>query len=153
MKEDFCEFENKRAENASAAIRDENFAAHLKQCSKCREAFRVADWMQRLAAETAPSAKLPTAGFLFWKSKIIEKQRAAQRAAKPIFWMETAAIVLISIAMLWLAVKNQTRLEPVWNQIFASLELVAAPFFIALTVGAFAAGAFFIKSLMRKKNH
>lgn len=131
MKNQTCKFEKSVVKESAQGNLNEKLALHVKECAACQETLKVADWMQNFAA-AAPERALPTAGFLWWKAKIIEKQEAGKRAARPIVWTQTAAIFLVFAAAAWLVVKYQTKFSIVAENLSASIELVAAPFIIAL---------------------
>jgi len=136
MKDKICEFEKAVVKESAQGIQNEKLALHVKECADCREALKVAGWMQNFAANPAPKRALPTPGFLWWKSKIIEKQAAGKRAAQPIVWTQTAAVILAIITTVWLAVKFQSKFSTVLENFSASMELIAAPFLIAFVFAA-----------------
>jgi len=137
MKKSICEFEQSVIRNLSASNRSGELSAHLKQCADCREALKVAQWMQTFAASAAKEANaLPAPGFLWWKSKLIERQEAAKRAARPIVWTQIAAALIFTATIFWLLIENQAHLAPVWNNLSTSLELITVPLLIAFICGA-----------------
>ena len=136
MKNKICEFEESVVRETKRGIRNEKLALHIKECAECREALKVANWMRNFAATAAPKRALPTPGFLWWKSKIIEKREAGRRAAQPIVWTQTAAIILVIVTTVWFAVKYQSKFSAVLENFSASIELVAAPFLIAFVFAA-----------------
>ena len=136
MKNRICEFEQAIVKELKQGIPNEKLAVHVKECADCREALKVSNWMQNFATTTAPKRALPTAGFLWWKSKIIEKQEAGKRAAQPIVWTQTAAVILAVITAVWLAVKYQSKFSTVLENFSASIEIIAAPFLIAFVFAA-----------------
>jgi len=135
MRDKICEFEKAVVKEFTQGIQNEKLALHVKECADCREALKVANWMQNFAA-AAPKRALPTPGFLWWKSKIIEKQEAGRRAAQPIVWTQTAAIILVIITTAWLAIKYQSKFSTVIENFSASIELIATPFLIAFVFAA-----------------
>jgi hypothetical protein len=137
MKNQICEFEKAVIKESAGAVHNEKLALHIKQCADCREALKVAGWMRNFAADAAPRRNLPSAGFILWKSKIIEKQQAGRRAAQPIIWTQKGAILLAVIIMAWLAIQYQSKFETVRENFFASFELIAIPFLIAFICVAF----------------
>jgi predicted anti-sigma-YlaC factor YlaD len=137
MKNQICEFEKAVIKESAQGIRTEKLVLHVKECAACREALKVASWMQNFAATAAPKCALPTAGFLRWKSKIIEKREAGRRAAQPIVWTQTAAILLVVITTAWLLIKYQSKFPTVIENFSASFELIAVPFLFAFIFAAF----------------
>ncbi len=136
MKNQICEFEKVVVKELTQEIQNEKLALHVKECPECREVLKIAIWMQNFAAATAPKRVLPTGGFLLWKAKLIEKQSAGKRAAQPIVWTQTTAILLAVITTAWLAIKNQSKFSTVIENFSASFELIAAPFLIAFVFAA-----------------
>lgn len=136
MKNQICEFEKVVVKELTQGIQNEKLALHVKECAGCREALKIASWMQNFAANAAPKRRLPTPGFLRWKSKIIEKREAGERAVQPIVWTQTAAIFLTVVTTAWLAIKYQSKFSTVIENFSASLQLVAAPFLIAAVFAA-----------------
>ncbi len=65
-------------------------AAHLESCDACQEA-RLAWTALRDVAGIANQARLPSAGFLWWKAQIEIKREAAERSVRVIRWMDAAA--------------------------------------------------------------
>lgn len=136
MKKQICEFEKAVIKELTQAVQSEKLALHVKECGGCREALKVAAWMQSFAA-AAPKRALPTAGFIWWKAKLIEKQAAGKRAAQPIVWTQTAAIILVTITAVWLMTKYQAKFSTVIENFSASVELIAAPFLTAFVCAVF----------------
>jgi len=137
MRDKICEFEKAVVKEFGQGILNENLALHVKECADCREALKVTKWMQNFAAvASAPKRTLPTPGFLWWKAKIIEKQEAGKRAAQPIVWTQTAAIILVLLTMIWFAIKFQSKFSTVIENLSASINLIAAPFLIAFVFAA-----------------
>ncbi|MCA1636845.1 MAG: hypothetical protein LC768_00655 [Acidobacteria bacterium] len=135
MKNKICEFEQTVIKELGQGIPNEKLALHVKGCFACKETLKIASWMQNFAAP-APERALPTPGLLWWKSKIIEKQAAGKRAAQPIVWTQTAAVILVIITTAWLAIKYQSKFSTVLENFSASIELIAAPFLIAFVCAA-----------------
>jgi len=136
MKNRICEFEKAVVKEFGLGILNENLALHVKECADCREALKVTEWMQNFAAVAEPKHTLPTPGFLWWKAKIIEKQEAGKRAAQPIVWTQTAAIILVLLTVVWFAIKFQSKFSTVIENLSASINLIAAPFLIAFVFAA-----------------
>ncbi len=136
MKNQICEFEKAVVKESAQGNPNEKLALHVKECADCRDALKVASWMQNFAANAATKRTLPTPGFLWWKSKIIEKREAGKRATQPIMWTQIAAIILAIITTAWLAVKYQSKFSTVLENFSASIKLVAVPFLIAFVFAA-----------------
>ena len=135
MKNPICEFEKAVVKESAQGNLSEKLKLHIKDCADCREALKVVAWLQNFAAE-APKRPLPTAGFIWWKSKIMEKQAAGKRAAQPILWTQTIAVIVAVIASVWFAVVYQSKFAAVIENFSASFELIAVPSLIAFVCAA-----------------
>lgn len=144
MKENNCEFEERIVKGAMAKSPNQKIATHLAQCADCREALRVAGWMQTFAATSEPK-NLPKPGFIRWKAQIVEKQAAANRATKPMMWAQTFTVVSVAATVVWLLFGNHTGFSTTFQALFESFELVAAPFLICFVCAAFVCLTFFYK--------
>ncbi len=127
-----CEYEQSAIKELAQGKQNEKLAAHIKSCAECREALKVARWMQTFAAATMKPQALPAPGLLWWKAQLSKKQEAAKRALQPILWMQIMAAIIVIATLIWLIDKTETQLIPVWNNIFTSLEFIAAPLLIGL---------------------
>jgi uncharacterized Tic20 family protein len=136
MKNQICEFEKAVVNESTRGVLSERLKIHVKDCADCREVLRVAAWLQNFAAEV-PKRPLPTAGFIWWKSKIIEKQAAGRRAAQPILWTQTIAVIVAVVASVWFGFTYQSKFAAVIENFSASIEIIAIPSLIALVCAAF----------------
>ena len=106
----------------SAAARtgewEESLRAHAAECASCREIVDAARWMQDFAGTSPRNAEgdsampdpglsdpgLPDPGVVWWRARMADKQREAERAHKTLAWLEIAAGAAISIGLAgWLA--------------------------------------------------
>jgi predicted anti-sigma-YlaC factor YlaD len=93
---------------------DAALAAHLRTCADCREAFDVARYMTRLAADTdaiAATRTLPEPGQLWWKARLLQRWDAASRATAPVDWMQRIEVVggIIAVVVLLLIFWTDVR--------------------------------------------
>jgi predicted anti-sigma-YlaC factor YlaD len=97
MQPRMCEHEAKIVHAAQTGGTPEaSVAAHLRTCASCREAFDVARYMTRLAAETdavAATRALPEPAQLWWKARLLQRWDEAARATAPIDWMQRIEVV------------------------------------------------------------
>ncbi len=124
-----CEFEQIIVKASRAGFLSEEIKEHIKNCGNCGETLKVANWLHMSARAFEPKT-LPTAGFLWWKSRIIEKRRAAENTAKPILITQTVAAVVAFGTLVWLTFNPAVKFASVgdaFNQVFASIESVAVP--------------------------
>lgn len=101
---------------------DGNLEMHVADCAECLEARKVADWMQKFAARTAPPRNLPAPGLILFKARLLEKYSAARRAVQPIFWMQIASALIVAAAVLYLQAKSGISIGAILTEPFASLS-------------------------------
>jgi hypothetical protein len=93
---------------------DATLAVHLRTCAACREAFDVARYMTRLAAETdalAATRVLPEPGMLWWKARLLQRWDAETRATAPVDLMQRIEVIggLVAVAVLLLMFWSDMR--------------------------------------------
>ena len=64
--------------------------------------MKVARFFQTNLVKEPPPLNLPVAGLVWWKAKLREKQRAAERVGQPILIVQTIAIIIFTGVFLWL---------------------------------------------------
>jgi len=70
---------------------------HLASCDACAEALLVTSFLEQAASEA--SVEVPPAGLVWWKAQLRLRREAEQRAARPILWMERAALILATVSL------------------------------------------------------
>lgn len=135
--------------SASADVR-EKMLQHAANCSDCREALKIANWMRAFAMSAVPPRTLPAPGFLWWKSQLIERQAATARAIQPMVLVQAIAVTLAAVIFLWWLIKNPSqvggqleKLEPAWSGLLVSLKLVAVPLLIGFVCATLACALLF----------
>ncbi len=93
MKREACVYEQEVTRGVASNQLNESMRAHLATCDVCQEAVRVASWMRGLAKATEEESALPSAGFIRWRSQLLEKQEVARRATRPITIVQTVSSV------------------------------------------------------------
>jgi len=134
-KEKICEFEQKIVKEFASQKANQELSVHAANCPNCREALKVAAWMQAFARAESQLPALPTSGFLWWKAQIIQKQTAAQRATQPLVWAQVIAFALAAAAFAGILIIIPEQFASVWKYFSESLELVAAPLLISFLCG------------------
>jgi hypothetical protein len=110
-----CEHESEAVTRAQQPGEpDAALAAHLSSCANCREAFDVARYMTRLAADTdaiAATRVLPEPAQLWWKARLLQRWNAETRATAPLDWMQRVEVVggLVAVAVLLLIFWSDMR--------------------------------------------
>lgn len=97
-----CEFKKKVINQLKARAVDEEIKNHLRDCADCCETEKILNFMQIGIASELAAAKLPTAGFVWWKAQILNKRQAAARAAQPLFIARICALIVAFIVCFWL---------------------------------------------------
>jgi hypothetical protein len=96
-----CEFQSTVVKSVKSGIANNDTDEHLKNCADCQETLRVARFFQTNLMKESPPLNLPVAGFIWWKAKLREKQRAAERVGQPITIVQTIAVVIFAGVLLW----------------------------------------------------
>lgn len=121
MKAEFCEFE----EAVTAAIQrgewNEKLRQHTAGCAACADLELVARYCAE-AAKHAEEPPLPTAGFLWWRAQIAERQEQARRAVAAI---EIVQKVAIGVALVLLVVLLMFSKPVHWEALLAGFGLFA----------------------------
>ncbi len=136
-----CEFEPTVVKFSKSGLSNEEINAHVRDCASCRETLKVASWLQMSTKSAAPQARnLPAAGFVWWKSRIQEKRRAAERVVQPILIAQITAAFVASATLIWLLFSKSPQvdfLDSAFSQAFASMKIVAVPFLTGIICFAF----------------
>jgi hypothetical protein len=104
MQNEICSHEAEVIKAQRSGRWENSLAAHYDSCPHCREAVRVAGWMQTLAATTAKHRALPDPELLWIKSRLFGRQAAAERALQPLWVGDTLARAIVgAFATAWLA--------------------------------------------------
>ena len=126
-----------------AAVRSAEADAHASGCERCRETLLVARALQRLArsASQAPPPAVE-ARSLFRKSQFVARllgeQRTAERAARPLAFVQVVALAALAGAIGWTLMGGATA-SPVAGPSSMAWEL--APTLVRLAAWPLAVGA------------
>lgn len=137
-----CERERSVVQESAAGDLSEAARTHIASCADCREALKVARWMQFFAvsAPTQPP-RLPSAGTLLWKFQLLEKRRAARRVTQPILVAQVAAGIVATTTFLWLTLSGRLpfarQVSAHFGDALAALEAAAAPLLVGFACAAF----------------
>ncbi len=101
-KQTACEFQSAVVKSVKSGIANDDANEHLKNCADCQETLKVARFFQMNLMKELPPLNLPAAGLIWWKAKLREKHRAAERVGQPITIVQTIAIVIFTVVFLWL---------------------------------------------------
>lgn len=124
IKQKACELEPQTIKFVKSGFANDEISAHLHRCASCRETAKVVAFFQtNLKNETSA---LPAAGFVFWKSKIIEKRRLQERVAQPILAAQTAAAVTVFATALWFLISKPAPLAAAFDALAPVQSLAAS---------------------------
>ena len=101
-KQTACEFQAAVVKSIKSGIANDGTNEHLKNCADCQETLKVARFFQTNLMKEPPPLNLPVAGLIWWKSKLREKHRAAERVGQPIKIVQTIAVVIFAGVFFWL---------------------------------------------------
>jgi len=130
-KQTACEFEPTVVKSFKSNFQTDEIAEHIYGCADCQETAKVVRFFQSNLTHESPSKNLPVAGFVWWKSRLREKQRAAEQVAQPILIVQTVAVVVLVGVLIWLFDNGSLQVSSL-NRIFASLEKVIVPMFAVI---------------------
>lgn len=122
-----CEFEHSVVGAVKTGTINNQIAEHIKSCADCRETVKITRFFQITLMNEPQPKKLPAVGFIWFKSRLREKQRAAENVTKPILIVQTAAVVIFIGLFIWLLntdFSNLLFLESALHRVFASIEQI-----------------------------
>ena len=125
-----CDFEQTVVKSLKSGFVNEETSRHIKACANCRETAKVMQFFQANLLKESPPKNLPAAGFVWWKFKLREKQRQAERVAQPMLIAQLAAVLIVTGTFIWLRQSNSPQilsLQAAFNRVFASMEVIAFP--------------------------
>jgi hypothetical protein len=119
MRNEPCPHEEAVLEARKTDQWEDPLKTHAASCAECREAVRIAGWMQTLAATAAERRPLPDADLLWIKARLFARQAAEDRAMQPLILGDMLARAIVgAFAAAWLALSwpgMQSYLLGLWN--------------------------------------
>jgi hypothetical protein len=146
-----CDFEQTVVKSIKSGLVGGEISEHIKACADCSETAKVMQFFQMNLPGESPPKNLPAAGLVWWKFRLQEKQRRAERVAQPILIAQIAAGFVAFVMIVWL---RQSYSEPFFSlqsalgRIFESAGTIAFPFAIGLSCFALVS-AIFVLTLRR----
>lgn len=138
MSEKECHLTRRIAAESAAGRLSEELAAHIALCVNCGETLRIANMMRAIARATPMPRALPTTDLLLWKSRLLERRAAQERATKHLIVVQAATFIVAALTLLWWANRNSAqlgeelaKLKLIESGLLASFQLVAQPLLIA----------------------
>lgn len=135
IKQTECPSEQIVVKSVKSGFTGEETAAHIQSCNICREAVKVVQFFQKNLINDMPPKNLPSAGLIWWKSRLRNRQRAAERVAKPIYIAQSVGSVVALATFLWFMTRDSTgfsSLDSGLSRVFTSMEQVVFPLAIGL---------------------
>jgi len=123
-----CEFEKLVLQSIRSKAEDPEIERHLRSCAACKETAKIARFINADLVEESAQHKLPTAGFIWWKSSLQQKQRAAETVVHPTRMAHAAALFIAFFTVLWLVSSGwyqQSFIAPAFDRVLDSLESLA----------------------------
>ena len=130
-----CDFEQTIVKSLKSGFESDEISEHIKACANCRETAKVMQFFQTSLINESPPKNLPVARLVWWKFQLREKRLHTERVNQPILIAQTAAAVVALITIIWLMQNRSSyfpSIEPALNRVFASMEMIAAPFVIGI---------------------
>ncbi len=133
LTKNFCEFENRIVKSSKSGAATEEISAHLETCADCREAARIVSLFQNELKNTIAPQHLPTAGLIWWKSRLREKQRRAAQVGQPILIVQIVSVIVFGGALVWLFNNGWLKSSAI-GKLLDSIDKIFVPL-LAGTVG------------------
>lgn len=125
-----CDFEPTIVKSLKSGFVNEETSRHIKACTDCRETAKIMQFFQANVAKESPPKNLPVAGLIWWKFKLREKQRRAERVAQPMLIAQVIAALFIIGTFVWLRQNKSPQflsVQTAFSRVFDSMEVIAAP--------------------------
>jgi ferric-dicitrate binding protein FerR (iron transport regulator) len=99
MSEQACPRESESVAALRRGPLDAPLREHVLECEACSETLAVATALRE--SSDADSAPLPSAGLVWWKAQMRMRREMAERATRPIEWVQRASAVAVLAGSLW----------------------------------------------------
>jgi len=130
--------------------RDAKLLAHIEECPYCTDLVLIAEALRDFRNEAIEAAPVASPGLLWWRAKLVRRNRALERMGKPISFTGLSAIGLsilgASALVFWqrsqvtdwlsgldLASADSSRINAMWSQ----AVMTVPPLLLLLALGAF----------------
>jgi len=102
----FCENEAAVIEAVRRGAWEEDLRAHAAGCSACADAALAARVLREMQAGAIAEARVPAAGWMWWRMQLRAKREAAERATQPITLIEQLTYACIALSAIGVVVWN-----------------------------------------------
>ncbi len=159
MTRESCLYERQMTKAAATNQWNEELRAHLATCDVCQEAFRVASWMRGLAEADADDRRAtPSAGFILWKSQLLKRRAAAERAIRPITIIQIFSGIIVAlvtgVSLVWRPLVIEQGLNSFYSRcqevLFPINEFYVLLMLVSLCVPLFCLAIVYVVSTIRK---
>lgn len=133
IKKNACEYEHAVVKSVKSGVSNAEVSAHLDGCDDCREAARIVLFFQSNLKNESTPKNLPTAGLLWWKSRLRERQRRAKSVGQPILIAQIVAAIFFGGVFVWLLNNGWLKFLAV-GTLLDSIDKIFVPLF-ATTAG------------------
>ena len=125
---------------------DETLRAHVDECPVCADLVLVTKYLQKEAriARNEAEKNLPSPGLIWWKSEILAKRTASERATRPIAVFEKIAYAVGALGLFGFVAWNWSTidrwlapLESMWTQMSSMGATPLLNPFLYLSAGFF----------------
>lgn len=131
-----CQFEPLITRHLKAGSLSDELTLHLQSCDSCLATVKIIRFFKHQSAlEFVP--KLPTAGLIWWKSKLRERESANQKITQPLFIMQNVGILLASLTIFGIFILRPAYLLPVAaviNQTFNVVVQMADYLLVSISI-------------------
>jgi hypothetical protein len=135
IKQTQCPSEQIVVKSIKSGFINDEIAAHIQSCNDCRETVKIVQFFQTNTVSDLPPKNLPSAGLVWWKSRLRNRQKAAEQVAKPIYIVQCIGSVIALVTFLWLMTRDSTgfsSLDSGLSRVLSSMEQVVFPLAIGL---------------------
>ena len=135
IKQTNCPSEQMVVKSAKSGFMSEEIIAHVQSCKDCRETVKIVQFFKENIINATPPKNLPSAGLIWWKSRLRNRQSAALRVTKPIYIAQCAGFISIFFTFLWFIYRGSTgfaSLDSGFVRVLDSIEQVFFPLAIGL---------------------
>ena len=102
----FCEKEAAVIEAVRRGAWEDDLRAHAAECASCADAALAAEALRTMQASDMVEARVPSAGWMWWRMQLRAKREAAERATQPITLIEQLTYACIALSAIGVVVWN-----------------------------------------------
>lgn len=122
-----CEIEKQVVKMLKSNSNDPEIYLHMQSCETCRETAKIIEFLNT----SKERDQLPTAGFIWWKSRLRQRRRAAENVTKPIRIVQAVTILIAFLSFVGLFIADYLQdslIASALGRVLNSLESLASAF-------------------------